>query len=64
MIKNLNSIPQIKTYKTKNKKISDYLQIESNIPLLSFDEEYFYFVDNDNLRMSLSQLPFRLKIYA
>lgn len=64
MITNLSSIPNIKKYKTKNKKISDYLQTELSIPLLSMEDGYFYFVDNDKLQTALNKLPFSLKICA
>ena len=62
MLRNIKSVSNIKTYKC-NRLVSDWLQKEQKIPLLSYEGEFFYFVDNDQLRMALDRLPFWLLIY-
>jgi hypothetical protein len=59
MIINVQSMP----HKFKCKKLlANYLQYERNLPLLSVDSDYYYFVDNDLLQEILESLPWWLKL--
>lgn len=62
-IKNSSQIPlNIPTYKT-SKKISEYLQQEKHIPILSQDGDIYIFSKTKILDEAILKLPFLLKIY-
>ncbi len=64
-ITNPEIIPESHKYKTNNKKISDWLQINQHIPLLSQDKSGNYiFAKTDNLEEALTKIPFWLKLYS
>jgi hypothetical protein len=55
--------PEIIENKYKCRRlIANYLVQECNIPILGFDEKYFYFAKTDRLMESLERMPFALKL--
>ena len=62
-IKNpLNIPPSLSIYKT-SKKISDYLQYEKHIPILSQNGGMYIFSKTEKLDQEISQLSLSLKKY-
>ena len=53
----------LKKYRCK-KNIADYLVYKKHLPILSYDNDYFYFVDNDDLRMALRNMPMWMKVIS
>lgn len=47
-----------------NKHVMKYLVFECSIPLLSVDEDYFYFTNNDLLKECLERMPLYLRIIS
>lgn len=50
--------PQVlsKVYKTKSKKVSQYL-ISNGLPLLAQDDNYYYFSNTEKLSILLTKAP-------
>jgi hypothetical protein len=47
-----------------NKIIKEYLIFKCHIPLLGYDEKYFYFANTDELRKCLKEMPFGIKLLS
>lgn len=59
MITNIDSISR--KFKCK-KKLAQYLIYNKKLPILSVDEDYYYFLDNEVLQKALESTPFWIKI--
>lgn len=60
-INNAESIPSSKTYKC-NGVVYNYLK--NKIPLLSNDDEWYYFSKTEELKMVLDNAPFYIKVVS
>jgi hypothetical protein len=47
-----------------NKHVMKYLVFECSIPLLSVDDDYFYFTNNDLLKECLEKMPWHIKFLS
>jgi len=41
-----------------------YLVFEKNLPVLSYDKDYYYFANTEMLEKALEEMPFYLKVIA
>lgn len=46
------------------KPVMRYLVETCNLPVLSYDKDYYYFANTERLKMSLKSMPIYLKILA
>jgi len=60
MITNLHIIDN--KFRCKDKRIEEYLIFKCHIPILGFDEKYFYFARTVKLEECLRIMPLKLKI--
>lgn len=44
--------------------VKDYLVIKKGLPILSYDDDYFYFAQTENLKNALKTMPLHLKLIA
>jgi|WetSurSiteA1Bulk_404760.scaffolds.fasta_scaffold00043_3 hypothetical protein len=49
-------------FRCKDKRIEEYLMFKCHIPILGFDEKYFYFAHTVRLEECLKRMPLKLKI--
>lgn len=47
-----------------NKQVMEYLVFKCHLPLLSSDENSYYFATTDKLKEALKKMPFSLKIVS
>ena len=52
------------SYRCKDRRIMEYLTYKCHLPLLSYDETYYYFTNNNALKKCLEEMPLSLKILA
>jgi translation elongation factor P/translation initiation factor 5A len=51
-----------KRYKC-NKAMANFLIYKEHLPLLSVDNDDYYFADTDNLKVALKKMPFYLRMF-
>lgn len=51
----------LKTYRCR-RNVANFLVYKKHIPILSFDDEYYYFADNEDLEFSLKEVPMIAKV--
>jgi hypothetical protein len=47
-----------------NKTVANYLIFKCNIPVLGYDEHYFYFANTDKLKECIDKMPLMTKIHS
>jgi len=61
MIINPEKLEGVKLYMCK-KPVMEYLVYECNIPVLSYDSKFYYFVRTHKLKYCVDNMPLKIKI--